>query len=166
MVHQLVQMQRFARFEFERGLEGLTDEEARFRPVKADSSRMNCISWTIGHLADQEWRLFVRGTGGAEDNRFERYATGRPAFEPPLNEVLELWREAKANADEWLLTATGEDMERAAEQWFENLGTCVMRNTYHYFFHAGEINAVRQLLGHPEIPFIGLLRGRLEFPLQ
>jgi hypothetical protein len=41
-----------------------------------------------------------------------------------------------------------------------------MRNTYHYFFHAGEINAVRQQLGHPEIPFIGLMRGHLEFPLQ
>jgi hypothetical protein len=166
MVHQLVQMQRVARFEFERGLEGLTDEEARFRPVKADGSRMNCISWTIGHLADQEWRLFVRGIGGPDDERFEQYATGRPAIEPSLDDALDMWQEAKNKADEWLSKATDADMEPAAEQWFENLGTCVMRNTYHYLFHAGEINAVRQLLGHPEIPFIGLMRGRLEFPLQ
>jgi hypothetical protein len=38
-----------------------------------------------------------------------------------------------------------------------------MRNTYHYFFHAGEINAVRQQLGHPEIPFIGLMQGTWSF---
>jgi hypothetical protein len=117
-------------------------------------------------MADQEWRLFVRGIGGPEDERFEQYATGRPAIEPSLDDALDMWREAKAKADEWLSKATDADMEPAAEHWFENLGTCVMRNTYHYLFHAGEINAVRQLLGHPEIPFIGLMRGRLEFPLQ
>ena len=48
-VHPLVTQLRFTRSEFLRGLEGITGEEARrrFEP-------MNCISWIIGHLANQE----------------------------------------------------------------------------------------------------------------
>jgi hypothetical protein len=83
MAHQLVQMLHFARLEFDRGLEGLTDAEARFRPVKQDGSKMNCITFTMGHLADQEWRLFVYGTGGPENERLQRFATGRPAIGHP-----------------------------------------------------------------------------------
>jgi hypothetical protein len=165
MPHPIVQMLQFARSEFERGLEGLTDEEARHRPAKSDGSSMNCITFTIGHLADQEWRLFVRGVGGPVNDQLERFATGRPALEVPLADVLGLWNDAKTRADEWLLNASEEDLTRSTDDWFEDQGICVMRTTYHYFFHAGEINATRQLLGHPEIPFIGLLRPQLQFPL-
>ncbi len=35
----------------------------------------------------------------------------------------------------------------------ENLGTMLLRTTYHYFFHTGEAHAVRQQLGHPDLPF-------------
>jgi len=165
VTHQLVKMLYFARSEFERGLGGLTDDEARFRPPKADGSLMNCITFTIGHLADQEWRLFVYGTGGPENPLLQRFATGRPFTDPPLSEILALWEAAKSGADQWLSRASDADMEQPARDWWENLGTCVMRTTYHYFFHAGEINATRQILGHPEIPFIGILNGKLEFPL-
>jgi hypothetical protein len=50
--------------------------------------------------------------------------------------------------------------------WAENVGTVLMRNTYHYWFHAGEVYAIRQLLGHGEIIFVGPMQGRLECPLQ
>ena len=47
--HPLVIQLRFTRSEFERCLDGVSDEDARhcFEP-------MNCISWIIGHLASQE----------------------------------------------------------------------------------------------------------------
>ena len=35
----------------------------------------------------------------------------------------------------------------------ENIGTRLLRTTYHYFFHTGEAHAVRQQLGHKDLPF-------------
>jgi hypothetical protein len=166
-VHALVLQQRFARAEFQRGLEGLTDEEARFRPEKADGSRMNCISWTIGHLANQEAWFFVRGLGGESvDKRLHPFLSGQPASEPPLDEVLALWRETMDRVDRLLEDVDDETLGGSLQiGWPENAGTALMRNTYHYWFHAGEVNAIRQLLGHPEIIFVGPMLGQLEFPL-
>jgi hypothetical protein len=47
--HPLVTQLRFARSEFQRCLDGVSAEDAvhRFGP-------MNCISWIVGHLANQE----------------------------------------------------------------------------------------------------------------
>ena len=38
-----------------------------------------------------------------------------------------------------------------------------MRAVLHTWFHTGEINAVRQMLGHAEIPFVGKMLGNLEW---
>jgi hypothetical protein len=38
----------------------------------------------------------------------------------------------------------------------ENIGTLLMRNIYHYWYHTGEASAVRQMLGHTRLPeFVG-----------
>jgi uncharacterized damage-inducible protein DinB len=38
----------------------------------------------------------------------------------------------------------------------ESTGTMLLRNIYHYWFHTGEAHAVRQQLGHGELPqFVG-----------
>jgi hypothetical protein len=38
----------------------------------------------------------------------------------------------------------------------ENIGTMLLRNIYHYWFHTGEAHAVRQMLGHTNLPdFVG-----------
>lgn len=164
MVHPVVRQQRFARSEFRRGLEGLSDEEARFRPQKADGSQMNCISWDIGHMANQEALLFIRGTGnGSVDKRLFPYLTGQPACEPALDEVLALWDETAKRVDEILENADDEALKAPLQiSWPENLGTSLMRNLYHYWFHCGEVNAIRQLLGHPEIIFVGAKEGVLD----
>jgi hypothetical protein len=54
MPHPLVIQLRFARSELVRCLEGVSDEDARRR-----IQPMNCISWIIGHLADQKTALGV-----------------------------------------------------------------------------------------------------------
>lgn len=166
-VHPLVKTQRFARSEFLRGLEGLTDAEAQFRPSKADGSQMNCISWIVGHMASQEDRFFVSGITPARwDERLSPYVTGKPACTPGLSEALSLWSETTARADEWLENADDEALRTSLQiSWLGNAGTALMRNTYHYWFHCGEVNAIRQLLGHPEIIFVGQMQGRLEYPL-
>ena len=35
----------------------------------------------------------------------------------------------------------------------ENIGTRILRTTYHYFFHTGEAHAIRQQLGHKDLPY-------------
>ena len=38
----------------------------------------------------------------------------------------------------------------------ESIGTMLPRLIYHYWFHTGEVLAIRQLLGHVELPeFVG-----------
>ena len=54
MAHPLVEQLRFTRGEFLRCLDGLSPQDACVR-----HGQMNCISWTIGHLADHENRNFV-----------------------------------------------------------------------------------------------------------
>lgn len=42
------------------------------------------------------------------------------------------------------------------EQVPESIGTLLQRNLYHYWFHTGEAHAIRQMLGHPDLPqFVG-----------
>jgi hypothetical protein len=63
MAHLLVTQLRFARHEFLRGMEGVTEPEALVR-----LGSMNCLSWFVGHLASAEnkwWILFaLNGTSG------------------------------------------------------------------------------------------------------
>ncbi len=165
MVHPLVLAQRYAREEFRRGLQGMTDPEAQFRPIKADGSQMNCISWIVGHMANQESLFFVRGVGGAWNSNLDPFLTGQPACEPPFSDALAMWSEATATADEWLGKADDEALKNPLQfSWPENLGTALMRNTFHYWFHCGEVNAIRQMLGHPEMIFVGQMIGHLEYP--
>lgn len=59
MVHPLVEQLRFARAEFRRGLMGVTEENAQ-----THIGPSNCISWSVGHLAWQEERYFVKFAQG------------------------------------------------------------------------------------------------------
>jgi Protein of unknown function (DUF664) len=60
MAHPLVEQLRFTRREFQRDLEGLSDEDAVKRVGPA-----NCIAWNISHLAWQEQRYWLlRGQDG------------------------------------------------------------------------------------------------------
>src|SRR6266571_2628694 len=79
MPHPLVDQLRFARSEFQRALEGLTDDDARRRFVL-----MNCISWNIGHLAWQEQRYWLwRGQDQILLPHInDQFAYGAPASTP------------------------------------------------------------------------------------
>jgi hypothetical protein len=54
-------------------------------------------------------------------------------------------------------------MSRRVDGRDESAGTFLMRAVMHTWFHCGEINAIRQLLGHPEIAFVGPFDGNLEW---
>ncbi|HSR32393.1 MAG TPA: DinB family protein [Anaerolineae bacterium] len=165
-LHPMVIQLRFARSEFLRCLEGVSAEDAihRFEP-------MNCISWIVGHLANQEnayWVLVAQGRTVAPGlNDLVGY--GKPASTPPLDEMWETWREVTRAADEFLDTLTTEDLQTHME-WRgkprpESIGTMLYRNIYHYWFHTGEAHAIRQTLRQGELPqFVGDMSEALYQP--
>jgi hypothetical protein len=155
--HPLVSQLRFARSEFARGLEGVSEEDGVRRPQP-----MNSIGWMVGHLANQEHRYWVtlaqRRTLFRDLN--DRVGYGRPASTPPLAEMWDVWRAVTAAADAYLETLTPDILQthfqRDGQPVGESVGTLLLRNTYHYWFHTGEAAAVRQLLGHANLPdFVG-----------
>ena len=166
-MYQPIELARFALSEFERGLDGLTDNEAQTRIAKADATEMNAISWNIGHIAGHWLMVAAYAADGDIPDGLSRF--GGPAADPTppsLDQMLDLLRDAKAatewtaDADDTLLAATREGL-RLSHQG--NIGTVLMRVILHTWFHTGEINAIRQLLGHPEIGFIGDVRGQQEW---
>jgi hypothetical protein len=157
MPHLLVTQLHFARHEFKRCLEGVSEEDAvrRLDP-------MNCISWIVGHLANQEQRYWLSLAQGMSlyPELNELVGSGRPASAPPLAEMWHIWQDITRSADGFLLDLSSARLEEYFEwrgsQVGENIGTLLLRNTYHYWFHTGEAHAIRQMLGHPDLPqFVG-----------
>ncbi|MBI2152862.1 MAG: hypothetical protein HYU24_04035 [Candidatus Rokubacteria bacterium] len=178
-MYEPTELARFALSEFERGLEGLTDSEARTRLTKPDGTQMNAISWIIGHVA-QHW-LSVRSLATLErrPSGLRPFVSGSAAdpTPPPLSDALKFFHDAKvsiswiADADNALMATTREEIVKASatttaiglEVPKESVGTALMRAILHTWFHIGEINAIRQMLGHREIFFVGRLVGNLEW---
>jgi uncharacterized damage-inducible protein DinB len=157
MNHPLVDQLHFARAELQRCLSGVTDEDARrrFRP-------MNCLSWIVGHLANQEngyWVLVAQDRQLAPGlNDLVGY--GKPASTPGLDEMWQTWHAVTQAADDYLQSLKAGDLDRFLERKGkpvrESVGTMLQRNIYHYWFHVGEAHAIRQLLGHSDLPdFVG-----------
>ncbi len=165
-MYQPLELARFALSEFERGLEGVTDEEARRRMAKADGTEMNAISWTIGHIAGHWLSVAAYAKQEEQPGKVLRFV-GPEADATPLHltDALKMLDDAKRSID-WLGSAGDPLLSSSPAGYFlssESVGTNVMRAVLHTWFHTGEINAVRQMLGHAEIPFAGKLIGNLEW---
>jgi hypothetical protein len=155
--HPLVDQLRFARSEFVRGLDGVTEEDAlrRFGPI-------NSIGWMVGHLANQEHLFWVRlaQRKNLAPGLNELVGTGRPASTPGLDDMWAMWRTVTAAADAYLDTITpaiaATYLRSSRGPVAESVGTLLLRSSYHYWFHTGEAAAIRQLLGHVDLPeFVG-----------
>jgi hypothetical protein len=157
MPHPLVLQLRFTRSEFRRALQDVTEDEGqrRFEP-------MNSISWIVGHLAWQEqlyWLTRAQGKVVLPDLN-ETNAFGKPASNPPLNEMWQAWRTITEAADPWLDTLKTDTltsyMTVNGKPHWESIGSMLRRVVYHYWYHTGESQAIRQLLGHKDLPtFVG-----------
>ncbi|MRR32722.1 DinB family protein [bacterium] len=157
MTHPLVDQLRFTRSEFKRCLKGLSAEDAakRFMP-------MNCIAWNVGHLAWHEQRYFVTY---AQDKILmpelnDLFAYGAPACTPNLDDMLKSWKKMTKAADPFLDSITTEKLQSVVIKngkptkyiW----GNLLQRVIYHYWYHTGENAAIRQTLGHTDLPqFVG-----------
>ena len=164
--HLLVTQLRFARREFVRCLEGVTDKDAqrRIEPI-------NSISWIIGHLANQENRYWVTVAQGQllQPGLNDLVGYGKPASTPPLDEMWAAWTSITEAADEYLETLTPALLQTHLvwkdKPVEESVGTLLMRNIFHYWFHLGEAHAIRQLLGHKSLPqFVGDMETAIYYP--
>jgi hypothetical protein len=157
MAHPLVDQLRFTRGEWLRALGGVpeSDGETRVQP-------MNSIGWIVFHLAWQEQLTFLTRLQGRTPvpAANEHGVSGGPASTPPLSTAMSAWRAITLAADPILDTLD----TAALAEWLPNtvrpnsrlVGSSIHRITYHYWSHIGEIIAIRQLLGHADVPeFVG-----------
>jgi hypothetical protein len=153
MTHPLVDQIRFTRSEWLRGLTGITEEEG-----SQHLGQMNCISWTVGHLAWHEQRIFLQRPRNILlfPQLNELFAYGAPMNTPSLKEMVEIWHAVTKAADDYLDTLTTglllTDLLLNGEPVGQSRGSALRRITYHYWFHIGEIQAIRQMLGHANLP--------------
>lgn len=168
MAHPLVLQLRFARRELRRGLEGITDEEARRRFLP-----MNCISWNIGHLAWQEQRYWLWQAQGQMllPDVHELFAYGAPASAPPLDQMWQAWHTITQAADPWLDGVTTQTLQsnvmHDGKVSHTTYGSKLLRMIYHYWYHLGESMAIRQMLGHSHLPqFVGDIDGQAPYIIE
>jgi hypothetical protein len=125
---------------------------------------MNSIGWIVGHLAWQEQRYWLARALGVTPVPLldEVVPSGGPATTPSLRRMREARRAVMATADPWLDALTTEDLLRELPPPGprRTVGDALHRAIYHQWFHAGEVLAIRQLLGHPRRPeFVGDLEA-------
>jgi hypothetical protein len=161
MAHPLVDQLRFTRGEWLRALDGVPEADAvrRLQP-------MNSIGWIVYHLAWHEQVSFLTRLRGLTPvpAANEHGVNGQPASTPPLADAMRAWQAVVAATDPVL-----DSLDSVALQaWLPNtrqprsrlVSSTVQRVTYHYWFHIGEITAIRQLLGHAGVPeFVGDIDG-------
>lgn len=153
MPHPLIDQFRFTRREWRRGFEGISAVDA-----EAHMGQMNSISWIVGHLAWHEQRYWLQfGLGQVlYPTLNELYAYGAPMSTPALADMLGMWEHVTQAADPFLDTLTTDLLQapllRDGRDVGQSHGSALRRMTYHYWFHCGEILAIRQMLGQTGLP--------------
>ncbi|HTD63339.1 MAG TPA: DinB family protein [Verrucomicrobiae bacterium] len=163
--HPLVDQLRFTRSEWLRGLRGVTEEGAaqHFGP-------MNSIGWIVGHLAWQEQRYLLHRPQRImprEDIQKE-FFSGAPMTTPSFAEMLKAWRAITRATDPFLDQLTTEkllvDLPFNGKRSGQSQGSAIRRMTYHYWFHIGEIQAIRQQIDNAGLPqYVGNIEGKAPY---
>ena len=157
MTHPVVTKLRFARSEFRRGMDGVSDEAARRR-----LGPMNSLSWIVCHLGWHEQHSWLRRAQGRTvvPELLEHGAYGKPASTPPLADAWTWWEAVVAASDPYLDGLTTDALQAFpivdGRPHVQSIGTMLQRVTFHYWFHIGEAQAIRQMLGHRDLgDFVG-----------
>ncbi len=79
-----------------------------------------------------------------------------PMTTPSLAEMLEAWHAVTKAADPFLDTLTTELLQKDllidGQPSGRTIGSMLRRVTYHYWYHMGEIQAIRQMLDQRDLP--------------
>ena len=165
MPHPIVDQLRFTRSEWLRGLRGLTEKDGA-----QHCGQMNSIGWIVGHLTWQEQRYLLDRPQGIvlyPEIRKE-FAFGAPMSTPSLDEMLKAWRKVTRTTNAFLDGLTTEalliDLPLDGKPSGQTQGSAIRRLTYHYWFHIGEIQAIRQILGHKKLPvYVGAIEQKAPY---
>jgi hypothetical protein len=166
MPHPIVDQLAYARSELVRSLDGVTEEEARQRLMP-----MNSLGWIVGHLANQEQRYWLerQGQPAVIPGLNDIVGTGMPPHTPELADMWAAWEEITTAATPFLEALTDHDLlmvPPVAGPRSESNGTMLLRMIYHYWYHLGEGQAIRQILGHRNLPnFVGDIGEQAPFRL-
>lgn len=103
VAHPLVDQLRCSCHEWERGLAGAAAEDA-----VRHFCRMNCISWTVGHLAWHDQRSWLQRP---QDRVLfpvlnEWFVYGAPMSSAALTKMLRMWQTGRQAADPYLDSLT------------------------------------------------------------
>lgn len=163
VAHPLIEQVRFTREEWLRALRGVSEEDGS-RKIEP----MNTIGWTVGHLAWQEQLYFLTRAQGKTPVPIlnELAASGGPPSQPSLKQMRAAWKKVTTDTDAWMETLTTADLlgELPPPGFKRSIGDAIRRCTYHYWFHIGEIVAMRQLMDHPRRPeYVGPIEARAPY---
>jgi hypothetical protein len=155
MTHAMVDQLRFTRTEWLRGLEGVSAEDGIYHP-----GQMNCISWIVGHHAAQEHMMWLERAQSKMlfPQLNEMFKVNAPMSTPPLDEMMDIWRKVTAAADLYLGMLTPEKLKSELPLGLRPdapqriVGSSLQRVIYHYWYHIGEIQSIRQMLGQKNLP--------------
>jgi len=148
MIRPLVNQLKFTRTQWRLAFANLPAADATKRLPPANS-----LGWMIGHLAFNEhivWGVMGQGFAVAED--VSRFMGGKPASTPEFEAVWAIWERVIVESDQFLDSLTQADMQRRLT-WEgvperDDIGTMLHNNIYHYWYHLGESQLLRSLLGH------------------
>jgi hypothetical protein len=161
LIDQLV----FTRAEFIRGIEDINEDDGRrrFEPL-------NCVAWMVGHMAWHEQLYWLTRAQGQIPIPVLNDLVGinRPASTPSLKEMFKDWKLVTDQSDKYLFeldenTIRSELVVDGNPKAFI-IGNMLQRMIYHYWYHLGESQAVRQLLNHKNLPsYVGDLETKAPF---
>jgi hypothetical protein len=168
MPHPLIDQLRFTRTEWLRGFKGVSQTDAA-----RHFGAMNSIGWTVGHLAWHEQQCWLERAQGSVlfPKLKELCGYGSPMSDPPLKEMTALWLKVTQASDPFLETLTAQsllaDMPRKSQASGQSAGSVMLRLIYHYWYHIGEIQAIRQMLGHTKLPvYVGNIETNAPFRME
>ncbi|HZY45704.1 MAG TPA: DinB family protein, partial [Anaerolineae bacterium] len=153
MTHPLIDQFHFTRSEWLRGIEGVSEEDGA-----RHFGQMNSIGWTVGHLAWHEQRSWLTRPQGKIlfPQLITDFAFGAPMSTPSFNAMLDIWHMVTKAADPFLDSLTTEllltELLVDGKAVGQSIGSALRRVTYHYWYHIGEIQAIRQILGQSNLP--------------
>ena len=108
-------------------------------------------SWPAHGIETRPWAQGIRA-GTREDRMLRSVDVSLPPH--IADEQLVVSSQLASDIERAMHGITSLDQGHAGD--LEGLGTMLLRNIYHYWFHTGEVHAMRQVLGHTNLPqFVG-----------
>jgi len=100
--------------------------------------------------------------------RNSEFGYGSPGTSPALSKVLESWKQTTAECDKYLDGLTTEGLQQSflmdGKPSPYRIGTLLMRQIYHYWYHIGENMSIRQMLGHSDLAeYVGDLHSQAPY---